>query len=694
MRRLLRLFSYYKQESIILLIALITIIVFVPIFTYVYFAKDLTSTESLMNRNNTGITLLDRNGEVFFQFYNAQNKKFVPISKIPLIVRQSIVVAEDKDFYEHPGFSLSALFAALVANVREGNLSYGGSTITQQLVKSSLLTPKKSILRKSQEIVLAYEIERRFSKDEILEMYLNSVYFGEGAFGIESAANAYFGKSTEKITLSEAATLAGLLSAPSIYSPISGDVEKSKVRQAYVLREMRDEKYVTEENYANALNENPQYSQKNDELSHFAPHFALMVRDKLIEDYGEEQIARSGFKIYTTLDLAWQRQALQVVNQQVKALEGSGATNGAAVVVDPKNGEVRVLVGSKDWFDEKVGKVNMANTPRQPGSSFKPIVYALAMEKKIITPATVLKDQKTTFSGNYTPLNYDKKFRGQVLVRRSLANSLNVPSVQIQQMVGVEDTLVFAKELGFASLGEPSDNGLSLVLGTGSVTLTELTNAYATFANKGTYHPVTLIAKIEDKTGDTIYTYKPMGEQRISEEVGFLISSILSDNQSRAEVFGNTLTISRPAAVKTGTTEDYKDALTVGYTPSLAIGVWVGDNNNKSMNRVAGSLGAAPIWKELMEAFSRGMPIEQFDPPDGVKKIAICRSNGNISRSKGGYGVIQEFVIDGTEPTRYCASPRPPTPTSTPDSNNESKEKNEDKKEEKPEDNSVEEKRT
>lgn len=658
MKLLIKIAKLYKQELIILSVALVTIIIFIPVFTYIYFAKDLTTKESIMNRNNTGIVLLDRHGDVFFQFYNAHYRKFVPLTEIPNSVKESVIVAEDKDFYKHPGFSIPSLIAALFANLKEGELSYGGSTITQQLVKSSLLTPRKSILRKAQEIVLAQEIERRFTKNEILEMYLNSVYFGEGAFGIESASNAYFGKQAKDLTLSEASLLAGLLSAPSVYSPLSGDYKKGRERQNYVLGEMVEAKYITNKEKDIAYNNKLDFSSSKESISTFAPHFALMVKDQLEKEYGEEQIARSGFKIHTTLDLDWQKKVVPIVEEQVASLEGSGATNASVVVIDPKTGEIRVLVGSKNWFDTKFGKVNMATTPRQPGSSFKPIVYALALENKLITPASALKDQRTVFAGNYRPENYDKRFRGNVLVRRALANSLNVPAVQVQQMVGVGKTLEFSKYLGLSTITEEADYGLSLVLGTASVKLTELTNIYAMFANKGKLHEVTSITKIEDKNGEVIYSKKISEEQKISEETAFLISSILSDNRARAEIFGDALTINRPAAVKTGTTEDYKDALTIGYTPQFAVGVWVGDNNNKPMNNIAGSLGAAPIWRRVMEVLHINVPVQNFEPPSGVKRIAVCPSSGLLVRNQY-FGAITEYFIDGTQPTRYCVLPRP-----------------------------------
>jgi len=610
-----------------------------------------------MNRNNTGIVLLDRHGEPFFRFYEGKYSKYVTLSELPGYVTEAIIAAEDKNFYSHPGFSIPSMLAAIVANIKQGDLIYGGSTITQQLVKSSLLKPRKSFLRKAQELILAQEIERRYTKQEILEMYINSVYFGEGAFGIESASEVYFGKQAAKLSLSEAALLAGLLTAPSRYSPLSGDVKLSKERQHYVLRQLVEQKKILPQEERLALDSSLQYQPRSNTLSLLAPHFALMVRDSLNEKFGEERVARSGFVIHTSIDLEWQQIAREIVSDQIKVLEPLGGTNASVVVIDPKTGEVRVLLGSKDWNDPQFGQVNMATTPRQSGSAFKPIVYELAFTRRMITPATSLRDVKTTFPGNYTPLNYDKRFRGTVLVRRALANSLNVPAVQVQQKVGIEETLAEAKRLGITTLKDSSHYGLSLVLGTGAVRLTELTNIYATFANEGKYNPVTLITQIDDKLGNTIFSYRPDSKELIDPSVAFLMSSILSDNRARAETFGSALTISRPAAVKTGTTEDYRDALTIGYTPQLTVGVWVGNNDNKPMAKIAGSLGAAPIWKRLMERYLQHKPKVAFAMPAGIEGMTICRSNGYQLRSSvATSSAMQEYFLAGTGPTRLCYS--------------------------------------
>jgi 1A family penicillin-binding protein len=667
-RSLLHLLKIAPQDILIAFVAIIATLAFVSVSTYLYFAKDLTTKENIMNFNSTGVVLLDRNDKPFFTFYQAQYKTFVPLNQIPQSMQQAVISAEDKDFYNHPGFSIKAIIGAIIADIKNHATQYGGSTITQQLVKNSLLHPQRNFLRKYQEFVLALEIERRFSKKEILEMYLNSVYFGEGAFGIESAAQTYFGIPASKLTLSQASYLAGILNAPSELSPFSGDSQKAKDRQTYVLDEMVKNKYITENEKQSALNEKSDFKSSNAIIPFTAPHFAMLVKQQLIDKYGEETIARSGFTIKTTIDLDYQNFAQQTVAEQVEKLKGNRVSNGAAVVMNPKTGEVLALVGSKDWQDPTFGKVDVANSPRQPGSSFKPIVYATALEQKLITPSTILMDVQKNFGGKfdppYIPHDYDGKFRGPVLPRRALSNSLNVPAVEVMSKVGVSNAIDMAHRLGITTLKDPAKYGLSLVLGAGEVKLMDLTDVYATFANKGVRNDPTTILEIKDKSGQEIYHYTPSPKKVLSEDVSFIISSFLSDNNARQEEFGNALTINFPAAVKTGTTEDYKDSLTMGYTPNLAIGVWVGNNDGTLMDKVAGSLGAAPIWKALMQHYLSPQSVEKFVQPSGVSSLAICNTNGQKAVDKAN-GVYTEFFIKGTEPTGICATPKP-TPTDTP----------------------------
>jgi 1A family penicillin-binding protein len=655
------------QDILLAIFAVILTFGLVSIFTYVYFANDLKTKDSVMNKNNTGLILLDRNSKPFFRFYQAQYHDFIPLDQIPKPVTQAVLAAEDKNFYSHPGFSVTSIVGALVADFRHGQLDYGGSTITQQLVKNSLLNSNKNFLRKYQELILAQELERRYSKNEILEMYLNSVYWGEGSFGINSASHAYFNKNPQDLDLAESTLLAGLLTAPSRLSPISGDREAAVQRQKFILSEMVDQKIITADQAKQAEDEKLTFNQNPDDFPYKAPHFALMVKQQLDQKYGEEKIARSGFTVTTTLDLDWQDFAQQTVSEQVDKLKDNHVSNGAAVVIDPKNGEVRALVGSKDWNDPKFGKFNIAQTTRQPGSSFKPIVYAAALERRIITPATILHDQPTTYkpgpgvaASPYSPKDYDGKFRGPVTVRRALVNSLNVPAVEVESKVGIPATLEMAQRLGLTTLGsDPSPYGLSIALGAGDVNLLELTNVYATFANSGQKNDVTLITQIQDKQKNTIYSYNPKPHEVLDPGIAFQLSSILSDNATRAEEFGTLLNISRPAAVKTGTTEDYKDSLTMGFTPQIAVGVWVGNNDNTQMDKVAGSIGAAPIWKALMEKFNTG-PAQKFTPPDDVASIPICKSNGLRLKEASGSADL-EYFLKGTEPRAFCNSNTPPS---------------------------------
>lgn len=640
----------HTGHIVIASLALLCLFIFSSLFTYFYFSSDLKSKDRIVNHNNTGLILLDRQNQPFFSFYSGRYNSYTPLSEISLFARQAVIASEDKNFYSHPGFSWSGIARSVVVNMREKNLVSGGSTITQQLVKNSILTPQRNFLRKYQELILAQEIERRYSKDEILEMYLNSVYFGNGAFGIEQAAEFYFGKAAKDLSLQESALLAGILPSPAQYSSESEVSRKlAKKRQEYVLSSMERLGYITAKQKNAAQEQLLVYSKKVNEINTLAPHFALMVKDTLVTQYGEEVLMRSGFKVRTTLDPQLQKFAEKTVAHRVAALANNNVSNGAAVVLDPATGEIKVMVGSSDWYNSEYGRVNVSESKRQPGSSFKPVVYALAFTKRLITPATMLSDTPTVFANNYKPRDYDGRYRGNVTVRRALANSLNIPSVQIMQRLGVTSVLSFAHDLGITSLGKPSQYGLSLVLGAGEVTLTELTNVYATFANNGVYNQPTAILSIEDKYGDIMFVHKSKPRSVIEPGVTFLISSILSDRRARSEVFGSALDISRGAAVKTGTTENYKDAWTIGYTPQIAVGVWVGNNDNTPMDQIAGSLGAAPIWKDLMEEALKTEPELAFvQPEDVVQRSACLYGNASASALLSRRG---EYFMVGTQPS-------------------------------------------
>jgi membrane peptidoglycan carboxypeptidase len=396
--------------------------------TNAYFSSTIKDKDNLVNNKNTGLLILDDKGDPFFSFYNGRRRKYVELNQIAKYTQYGAVVAEDKEFYQHGGLSIRGIIRSIGLDFKERSLAYGGSTITQQLVKNVLLTPEKSIVRKYQEIILAQQIEKRYSKDEILEMYLNSIYFGEGSFGIEDAAQTFFGKSAGDLTLAESSFLIGIIPSPSRLSPYNGDIKDAKSRQKNLLAQMLEFESITKSEYEAAVKDELIFKNNNENTNNIAPHFALMVRDELIKKYGEEEIIRSGYVVTTTLNTDWQEYAEVVVKNHVERLSGNQVSNAAMVAMNPKSGEIKSLVGSADWSNEKNGKVNMAISPRQPGSSFKPIVYAKAFEDRIITPATVLKDEPITFRDpncpscpSYTPRNYDGKFRGNVLTRRALA---------------------------------------------------------------------------------------------------------------------------------------------------------------------------------------------------------------------------------------------------------------------------------
>lgn len=631
------------------------VLLFVAVITTISFAGSLGSKDALMNRNNTGVTLEDRNGKAYYEFNNAHSNTYVQLKDIAPIAQKATISSEDKDFYSHPGFSPVGIANAFYQNIIHAGSGGGGSTITQQLVKNALLSQNRSIFRKYQELILSIEVERRYSKDEILEMYLNSVYFGEGAFGIEDAAHTYFGKSAKDLDTAQAAMLIGLLPAPSAYSPISGDAQKAKERQTYVLGRMQTDGVIAKDQQSSALAEQLSYQPPKVNASPTAPHFALMVKQWLDDKYGEETVARSGYVVKTTLDLGDQSKAEAAVQKQITNLRYSKVTNGSAVIVDPKSGEVLALVGSVDWGNDQFGKVNMVTTTRQPGSSFKPIMYATGIENRLMTGATIFSDTPQNFDG-YQPKDYDLKYRGDVTLRRALSNSLNIPAVEAMQKIGVQAVLDKAKQAGITTLTQTADQyGLPLALGSGQADLLEMTGAYTAFANQGQRHATQLVMSITDKNKNEIYKEQPAANTVFSPGTAFIISSILSDNSARAEIFGSSLTVAanRPVAVKTGTTDDYRDAWTIGYTPSLAIGVWIGNNDNTPMSAVAGASGSGPIWLSLMRQLLTGATIEKFVQPSTVVSHDTCRADGALAQAAGD-NTYTEYFLAGTLPTKTC----------------------------------------
>jgi 1A family penicillin-binding protein len=642
-----------KKKALVVLGPILAFLIITPIATYAYYYNDIGDKERLLNRNNTGVVLKDKNGETFYTTpgARAERRDLVPLDQISDDTEHALVAAEDKDFYKHSGFDIFGIFRALYTNIIARGIAGGGSTLTQQLAKNTLLTEKQTILRKYQELVIAMAIEQRYSKDEILTMYLNSVYYGENSFGIEDAAKNYFNKKPSELTLSESSMLIGVLPAPSAYSPISGDPELAKERQTTVLTRMVRNGYISEDQKASALGEQLAYAEQSSGIDNEAPHFTEMVLAELYEKYGEEQVSRSGYQVSTTLDLGLQKKANEAVASNMRYINLNGGSNASLVAIDPKTGGIVALVGSADYENEEFGKVNMATTARQPGSSFKPIYYADALANGKVTTTTVIEDKKTDF-GNYEPQNADRRFRGNVTVRQALDWSLNVPAVKVMQQNGGTSTAIeAANKLGISTLDTNANYGLSLALGSAEIPLTEMTNAYATYANQGDRHNESSISTIKNKYDQTIFTQDRQTTEAISTEGAYLISNVLSDNQTRSAVFGSSLNVTgtdgrtKTAAVKTGTTDDSRDAWTIGYTPDIAVGVWVGNNDNEVMaNGGAGMAG--PIWRNMMgQAIGSSNP--SFAQPSGVVKATVCTTTGT-----------KTDVFLSTNVPRKCETPK------------------------------------
>lgn len=632
---------------------ILAFLIFTPLLTYLYYANDISDQERLMNRNNTGVVLTDKSGQAFYTVGRAAHRNLIPLSEISDDMEHALIAGEDKDFYKHEGFSVTGILRALFNNIVARGVTGGGSTLTQQLAKNTLLSENQTFLRKYQELFIALAIEQQYSKDEILDMYLNSVYYGENAFGIEDAARVYFGKAPKDLTLAESTMLVGVLPAPSAYSPISGNPEYAKERQTTVLTRMVTNSYITEAEKQAALAQPLAYAPQNDANNSEAPHFAEMVMQELYAKYGEERVTRSGYQVTTTLDLALQRQLKTNIAAQMPYIQRNGGSNAGAVAVDPASGEVRALVGSADWNNPEWGKVNMATTARQPGSSFKAIYYAGALADGVITPATILHDKSTDFGGGYKPQNADRHFRGDVTVRSAISQSLNVPSVEVLQKFGISNAVETARNLGITSIDSNKNYGLPLALGTAEVPLLQMTNAYAAFANQGQQYAPTIIASIKNKFDAPIFNANEKPRTAISAGGAFLISSILSDNTARAPIFGSSLTVpGRTAAVKTGTTDDSRDAWTIGYTPQLAVGVWVGNNNNAVMAN-GGSGMAGPIWVKTMRQALSGVPNTPFTPPSGVIQKPVCYGTGGLASSSGD-NTYNEYFLASALPTTTC----------------------------------------
>ena len=597
---------------------------------FIYFSKDIPNPDKIVDRSVAESTkIYDRTGEhLLYEIHGEERRTVIKLDQISQHLINATIATEDQDFYKHHGVDFRGIARAIYKDVISGERLQGGSTITQQLIKNSILTSERTFTRKIKEIILAIETEQKFNKDEIMEMYLNQIPYGSNAYGIEAAAQTFFGKSAKDLDISEAALLAGLPKATTYYSPYGAHPEALEFRYKNIINQMEGEGYISEEEARKAKE-----LEILKEIKPFiedikAPHFVMYVRQQLVDEFGEEKIEKGGLNVYTTLDYDMQLIAEDVVKSGAEENTiNHNARNAALVAIDPRSGQVLSMVGSKDYFNiEEDGNVNVAISNRQPGSSFKPFVYATAL-KKGYTPDTILFDVETNFgkdgSGReYIPQNYNFKFSGPATMRSSLARSLNIPAVKALYLAGINGSVQMAHNLGITTLNDPDNYGLSLVLGTGEVKLIDMVSSYSVFANEGKRNISETILRIENSSGEIIKQFEKNEKQVLDVEVARNINSMLSDNVARTPTFGakNKLYLEqRPVAAKTGTTSDYKDGWTVGYTPSLAVGVWAGNTKGEKMRKGGGITVAAPIWYNFISSVLEDDPIEKFVAPKKIQ---------------------------------------------------------------------------
>lgn len=644
--------------------------------TVIYFATQIPSPSDLTNREIVSSTkILDRSGELLYDIYQNQNRTPVKLADIPGYAKQATISIEDKDFYKHSGFSLTGIARSVFNLIVHRKVEGGGSTLTQQLVKNALLTSETSLVRKLKELILSIQVEKTYSKDQILEMYLNEIPYGGTAYGIEAAANLYFGKDAKDLNLAESSLLAGLPQRPSVYSPYGTQPQLAKTRQKEVLKRMVEDGYINSQQAKDAENVELTFRTKQNELGFKAPHFVLYVKEKLIEQFGDKLVEQGGLKVTTTLDLKMQEKAQAVVKDEVEKLNSSKIGNGAAVVLDPKTGQILAMVGSKDYFGDSLPKgcksgvdcvfepnVNVALSMRQPGSATKPITYAKALEKGYTANYTLM-DVRTEFPGgasmpSYSPANYDGQFRGPVQMRYALGNSFNIPAVKMLALVGVKDVLDLGYRMGITTWEPTAENvssvGLSLTLGGREVRLLDLTSAFGVFANKGEQIDPISILKVTDSKGKTLFEYKqPEGRKVVDEGISFIISDILADNGARTAAFGSSSYLNIPGktvAVKTGTTDQKRDNWAIGYTPSVVVGVWVGNNDNSPLDPkiASGVTGASPVWAAIMKQILASKPNEPFTKPDKVFQTDV---DGLMTgKPHNGSPTRKEYFLNNTAP--------------------------------------------
>ena len=601
---------------------------FIFLSLYFFVLKDLPSPSELTTRQiDVSTKIYDRNNNLLYTIYKDKNRTPVKLTDIPEHVKLATIAAEDAEFYDHIGFSVRGTIRAMFKNIRKGKLE-GGSTITQQLVKNALLSSEKTYIRKVRELILSLGVEAKYSKDEILEMYLNEVSYGGTVYGIQEAAVHYFGKDVSNLSLSESALLAGLPQSPTRYSPFGSNPEQTFSRQREVLHLMRINKFISIESEEKAATQRITFAPNKQDIK--APHFVMYVREKLIADYGEEMVLKGGLTVKTTLDLNIQKLAEKVASEEISKLKNLNVNNAGVIVLDPKSGEVLAMVGSVNYFDTKNdGNVNVTTRLRQPGSSIKVVNYAVGLSEGL-TLSTIIDDNPISFKvagqNPYSPKNYDGTYKGKITVRQALAQSRNIPAVKILASYGVDKMIEMGKKMGITTWNDKSRFGLSLTLGGGETKLIEMAEVYSVIANGGIKRETKSITEVKNYHGKNLYSPSKLtnkSEKIIDPRIAYLLIDVLKDNISRSPAFGmNSMLVVKDhpeVAVKTGTSNDLKDNLTIGFNKDYLVAVWVGNNNGSGMSRIAsGITGAAPIWNKIMSALLKDQSSVEWNVPEGL----------------------------------------------------------------------------
>ena len=623
-------------------IALIVVIIALVIVGYSLF-KDIPNPKKLSSGEYPESSeIMDRNGKMLFEIYADKNRTSVGLSEVPEKMIKATLAIEDNNFYKHTGFDFKGIVRGLFRTVFQKRLQ-GGSTLTQQLVKNALLTPERTWERKIKEAVLTIATEALYSKDQILEMYFNQTPYGGTMWGVQSAAKVIFNKDVKDLSLAEAALIAGLPASPTRYSPFAHP-DAAKNRQEMVLKRMEELKYISSEEFESAKNEKLNYKLSKNSI--VAPHFVFYVKEKLIEKYGIQKVTEGGLKVWTTLDSDIQNYTQEQVAIEIEKLKKQKVSNGAAMVTESKSGQILAMVGSKDYFDNEIdGKYNVTTALRQPGSSIKPLNYAVGIELGKASAASIFDDDPTCFNVEnqkaYCPTNYGGAYHGIQSLRNSLGNSLNIPAVKMLSLNSVQTFVASASAMGLSTLKNASDYGLSLTLGGGEVYMTDMVTAFGVFSNMGIKQDLVSILKVTDKNDQVLEEYKYVpGERVLSPETSYIIANILSDDGARSMVFGSgsMLNIKKhpEVAVKTGTTNDMRDNWTVGFTPENVVAVWVGNNDNTKMGGlVSGTTGAAPIWNRIMTKILENKAVKTFTKPSGVLTMNVCNLTGLLPPEGG-----------------------------------------------------------